>query len=148
VARRIDIELTSSQPDGKWTWRAAGALQPRGVLDGALLHDGAKPGDVLKVDAEFEIDGITVVSVLPPRSKHRSEPERIELLTPSRETPGVTTQLAGRADRRGPGRGEHRGPRADAGPRTGASGGRSGDTRERRDENKRKEKQKGNQKCH
>ena len=85
------------------------------------------------MDAEFEIDGITVVSVLPPRSKHRSEPERIELLAPARELPGVTTQLSGRGDRRGPGRGEHRGPRSDAGPRTRASGERPGGPRERHD---------------
>ncbi|MDA8062207.1 MAG: hypothetical protein M0T80_07210 [Actinomycetota bacterium] len=133
MARRIDIELTSSQPDGTWTWRAAGALQPRGVLDGSLLHAGAKPGDVVKVDAEFEIDGITVVSVLAPRAKHRREPERIELLAPARELPGVTTQLAGRGDRRGPGRGEHRGPRSEPGPRSASSGDRPPGSRERRD---------------
>ena len=28
VARRIEIELTSARPDGTWTWRAAGALNP------------------------------------------------------------------------------------------------------------------------
>ena len=111
MARRIDIELTSSRSDGSWTWRAAGALQPRGVLDGLLLHEGAKPGDVLKADAEFEIDGISIIAVLAPREKHRSEAQRIELLAPSRTTPGVTTQLAGRSDRRGPGREERRGPR-------------------------------------
>ncbi len=111
MARRIDIELTSARPDGIWTWRAAGALQPRGILDASLLHEGAKPGDVVKADAEFEIDGISIIAVLAPREKHRSEAQRIELLAPTRATPGVTTQLAGGGDRRGPGREERRGPR-------------------------------------
>ena len=43
---RIEIELTSSAPDGSWTWRAAGAREPRGVLDGSILPagvDGRRP---------------------------------------------------------------------------------------------------------
>jgi hypothetical protein len=94
MARRIDIELTSARPDGSWTWRAAGALKPRGVVDGALLAPGAKAGDVLRVDAEFEIEGITIVAVLPPKEKKRAEPERLEIIGPPRAaTPGVTTSL-------------------------------------------------------
>ncbi|MDQ1391084.1 MAG: hypothetical protein QOF30_61, partial [Acidimicrobiaceae bacterium] len=94
MARRIDIELTSARPDGSWTWRAAGALKPRGVLDGTLLSRGAKPGDVLRVDAEFEMDGITIVAVLPPKEK-KAEPERLEIIGPPRAaTPDVTTTLA------------------------------------------------------
>jgi hypothetical protein len=62
VARRIDIELTSARPDGSWTWRAAGAMQPRGVVDGKLLPDGTKAGDVVKADADFEIEGIVINS--------------------------------------------------------------------------------------
>jgi hypothetical protein len=114
MARRIDIELTSARPDGTWTWRAAGALQPRGVLDGGLLYQGAKTGDVVRADAEFEIDGITITAVLPPKQK-RAEPEKLELLGPARpQPPGVTTTLvranrgpAGRRDRDG----ERTGPR-------------------------------------
>ena len=34
MSRRIEIELTSDRGDGSWTWRAAGARQPRGVLAG------------------------------------------------------------------------------------------------------------------
>ncbi|HEX3542725.1 MAG TPA: hypothetical protein VHT75_20015 [Acidimicrobiales bacterium] len=94
MARRIDIELTSARPDGSWTWRAAGALKPRGVLDGTLLAAGAKPGDVVRVDAEFEIDGISIVAVLPPKEKKRAEPERLEIIGPPRApAPGVTTSL-------------------------------------------------------
>jgi hypothetical protein len=93
MARRIEIELTSARPDGSWTWRAAGALKPRGVLDGKLLAEGAKAGDVLRVDAEFEIEGITIVAVLPSKEK-RAEPERLEIIGPPRApVPGVTTSL-------------------------------------------------------
>jgi hypothetical protein len=114
MARRIEIELTSARPDGTWTWRAAGALQPRGVLDGGLLYQGAKAGDVVRADAEFEIEGITIIGVLPPKQK-RTEPEKLELLGPANpQPPGVTTTLirpnrgpAGRRDREG----EHTGSR-------------------------------------
>src|SRR5580658_8743273 len=105
VARRIEIELTSARPDGTWTWRAAGALNPRGTLDASLVYNGAKAGDVVRAEAEFGIEGITVVSVVPPRQPEGEDPSRIQLL----ERPvaaGVTTQLAGRGrpggDRHGP----------------------------------------------
>lgn len=122
MARRIEIELTSARPDGSWTWRAAGARQPRGVLDGGLLPGGAKAGDVLKAEAEFEIEGITIVSVTAPKETTRSEPERIEIIGSGRpDAPGVTTQLVGRADRRP---GERRRERDDARPRRDREGGR------------------------
>ncbi|HEY2301003.1 MAG TPA: hypothetical protein VGH66_03880 [Acidimicrobiales bacterium] len=132
MSRRIDIELTSARPDGTWTWRAAGALKPRGVLDGTLLYQGAKTGDVVRADAEFEIEGITIAAVLPPKDKKRAEPERIDVIGPPRDNvPGVTSSLVGRSDSRrsdsGP-RGQRHGP--DGGPRRtdGAGRGRpSGD---------------------
>src|ERR1700736_5639721 len=100
MARRIDIELTSARPDGTWTWRAAGALKPRGVVEGSLLYDGAKTGGVVRADAEFEIEGITIVGVLPPKTRKRAEPERLEIIGPPREpTPGVTSSLTSRPDR-------------------------------------------------
>jgi hypothetical protein len=137
VARRIDIELTSARPDGTWTWRAAGAMQPRGVVDGHLLAAEARAGDVLRAEADFEIDGISIVSVLAPKQKKRTEPERIELLTPASSGTGVTTQLVGRSDRRpsegrrprrGVGRGGDRGARgrAPSGERSGRDGPSSG----------------------
>ena len=79
MSRRIELELTSARQDGTWTWRAAGAREPRGVLDGSILPGGAKVGDVLRADADFDVDGITVTSVLAPKGA-RKEPERIELL--------------------------------------------------------------------
>src|SRR5271170_5269677 len=100
MSRRIEIELTSARPDGTWTWRAAGALQPRGVLDGQLLYPEAKAGDVLRAEADFEIDGISIVSVVAPKLKKRTEAERIQLISPAAPAGGVTTQLVGRSDRR------------------------------------------------
>src|SRR5438094_1256991 len=79
MSRRIDIELTSSRNDGTWTWRAAGARQPKGVLDGSLLTSNAKVGDVLRVEAEQNIEGINVTSILPSKAKS-PEPERLEMI--------------------------------------------------------------------
>jgi hypothetical protein len=129
VPRRIEIELTSARPDGTWTWRAAGAREPKGVLDGQLLHDGAKTGEVLRAEAEFELEGIVIISVVAPRTDKKAEPQRIEIIGPSRaDTPGVTTQLVGRSDRRdrrrdGDDRRGSGGPREDRGRRDGAPGG-------------------------
>ncbi|MGE3835064.1 MAG: hypothetical protein AB7H43_09795, partial [Acidimicrobiia bacterium] len=106
MPRRIELELTSARDDGSWTWRAAGALQPRGELDGGLLPQGAKVGDVLRAEADFHVDGITVLSVLPPKAT-RAEPERIELRPAAREFQPVVTTLAARTERRGrPSRGD------------------------------------------
>ena len=41
MSRRMEIELTSDRGDGSWTWRAAGAKQPKGVVDAGLVPDGA-----------------------------------------------------------------------------------------------------------
>jgi hypothetical protein len=51
MSRRIDIELTSALADGSWTWRAAGARKPNGVVDGTILPAGSTVGDVLKVES-------------------------------------------------------------------------------------------------
>jgi hypothetical protein len=121
MARRIDIELTSRHDDGTWTWRAPGARQPRGALDGGLLPDSSKVGDVLRADAEFEIDGIVITSVQRPKTDSRSakSSERIELL--STEAPsGVSVELAPGSRRRSD-EGRERGPGRTAG-RTGRTG--------------------------
>jgi hypothetical protein len=109
MARRLDIELTSFRDDGTWTWRAAGAKEPRGAVDAKLLEDGAKVGDVVRVEASFDLDGITIVSVIPSRGRTESK-DRIEILAPPSEGAGsVTTELIAR--RRGSGR--DRGDRGD-----------------------------------
>ena len=95
MARRLEIELTSARPDGTWTWRAAGALEPRGSLDASLLYEGAKAGDVVRAETEFGIEGITVIGVEPPRAPAAEEQNRIEILARP-AAPGVTAQLAGR----------------------------------------------------
>lgn len=102
MSRRLDIELTSVRDDGTWTWRAAGAKEPRGAIDAKLLENGAKVGDVVRVEASFDMDGITILSVLPPRE--RSDPKgRIEIVgAPNEGSGSVTTELVSR--RRGVGR--------------------------------------------
>jgi hypothetical protein len=130
MPRRIDIELTSSRDDGTWTWRAAGAKAPKGSVATALLPQGAKAGDVLKVDAEFSVDGIEITAVVPAKGA-RKEPERLELIAPAgKDEPLVTTTLATRSrDDRGPRRD---GPRRDGPRRDGDRGGprREGAARE------------------
>lgn len=114
MPRRIDIELTSSRDDNTWTWRAAGAKEPRGTVAATLLPDGSKVGDVLRVDAEFFVDGIEITGVVPTKGA-RKEPELLTLITPAgKDEPLVTTTLASRSrDDSGPRRD---GPRRD-GPR-------------------------------
>lgn len=133
MSRRIDIELTSNRDDGSWTWRAAGAREPRGSLSGDLLPAGASVGDVLKVEVEGYLDGVEVVAVVPARAPRR-EPERLELLTPTRRDEElVTTKLAGRRPGgRGRDRGE-RGDRAERGEGRGRGERRDGRDRDRRD---------------
>ena len=103
---RIDVELTSARPDGTWTWRAAGAREPRGVVESSVLPDGAKVGDVLKVEATIALDGIEIHSVVPART-HRKEPERIEILGGS-DFQAVTTSLVGKRARDDRDRGDRR----------------------------------------
>jgi hypothetical protein len=64
MSRRIDVELTSRRDDGSWTWRAAGAREPKGVVDGSLLPADSKQGDVLRVEIEQFIDGIGILAEL------------------------------------------------------------------------------------
>jgi hypothetical protein len=132
MPRRIDIELTSSRDDATWTWRAAGAKAPRGTVAATIVPPGAKVGDVLRVDAEFFVDGIEVTGVVPAKGA-RKEPERLELIAPARtEEPLVTTTLASRGrDDRGPRRD---GPRRDGARRDGPrreGPGREGPRRDR-----------------
>ena len=59
MSHRIDIELTSAH-DGVWTWRAAGAKQPKGTLAPGMLYDGAQVGDVVRAEAERELEGTRI----------------------------------------------------------------------------------------
>jgi hypothetical protein len=128
MPRRIDIELTSALADGSWTWRAAGARVPKGVLDGGLLGAGAAVGDQLKVEVEQELDGIEVKSVV--RARDKAAPELLELLPAEVNFAAVieTRAKRDRGDRSGGGDGR-RGRRDDRGGRTDRPGGRAGDGR-------------------
>ena len=135
MPRRIDVELTSAKEDGSFTWRAAGAKQPKGIVPGSLLYGGAKVGDVVRAEADFDVEGITIVSVVPPpQAAARPQPARIEIVGAGRDEPGVTSSVTpkgrgGRGDderggsrdgeRRGSRDAERRGPRPDRGDRPG-----------------------------
>jgi len=81
------VELTSARDDGTWTWRAAGARQPKGSLDASLLYEGARVGDVVRADAEFALDGIAITHIHPPKEA-RPERDRLEILGPRRAPEG------------------------------------------------------------
>ena len=123
---RLDIELTSTRPDGAWTWRKAGAKLPKGELDGTVLPSGAKVGDVVRAEAEQAIDGIEIVSVLAPKAQRQERHERIELIGSQRPTELVTTTLAPKGRGRDGDRGRDRGDRGDRPRRDGAPGGPRG----------------------
>jgi hypothetical protein len=106
MGRRIDIELTSKRDDGTWTWRAPGAREPRGLVDGGLLPEDARPGNVLRAEAEFDLDGILVTSVVGSKPAQRSgrAGERIEILGSAPQQSTVSVSLASRGSK-GRGRG-------------------------------------------
>src|SRR5580698_9495732 len=101
MGRRIDIELTSKREDGTWTWRAPGAREPRGVVDGELVPADAAPGNVLRAEADFELEGILVTSILGTKASERKgrPAERIEILGTTTPQSTVSVSLASRGDR-------------------------------------------------
>jgi hypothetical protein len=133
MSRRIDIELTSHLPEGTWTWRAAGAKQPKGRVDAALVPAGETVGAVLQADVEVGLEGIEVLSLTaakPGRSPEKVE-GRIEVKGTPRRAPDVSVILApGSQKRRRDDDGEHRERR---GGRRGAEGGDRGPREDRGD---------------
>jgi len=116
MATRIEIELTSRQDEGRtFTWRAAGARQPKGVVESSLLPEGSQVGDELRVEAEMDLDGIRITQVLPPKAKEGKKIETLELIARD-EGPLVTQVLAEKGRGRGD-RGERRGGRRGERPR-------------------------------
>ncbi|MEM8620489.1 MAG: hypothetical protein AAGF73_12295 [Actinomycetota bacterium] len=103
MSRRIDIELTSALADGTWTWRAAGARKPNGVLDGTILPDGAVVGDELKVEIEQMLDGIEVLSVVKGREK-AGRNDLLELIASDEPFEAVIETRARKKGSRGDGR--------------------------------------------
>lgn len=125
MATRIDIELTSRRDDATFTWRAAGAREPKGVADASIFPSDATVGSQYKVEADVELEGITVISVVPEKQSKPDPFETLELLSRDDE-PLVTQQLAKkRRDDRGRGRGKRRdGRRGDGEGRGRGDGGR------------------------
>jgi hypothetical protein len=128
MSRRIDIELTSQNPEGSWTWRAAGARQPKGVVEGSLVPAGEAVGSVLRADVEVGLDGIEILALSPAkpaRSPEKTE-GRIEVRGTPKRAPDVSVVLAPgsrrrdddeRRDRRGGRRGGPDGERGERGER-------------------------------
>jgi hypothetical protein len=108
MSRRLDIELTSNRNDGTWTWRAAGAKSPKGVVREEILGTDLRVGRIFKVEAEMDIDGIEVIAVVAGREKNQKF-DTLEILGSGREFEPVTQKLARR----------DKGPRKDKGPKRG-----------------------------
>src|SRR5580698_8528882 len=103
MSRRIDIELTSQAGDGSWTWRAAGARQPKGTVEAALVPSGEAVGAVLRADVEIGLEGIETLSLTsakPARSPEKVE-GRIEVKGTPRRAPDVSVILAPGSAKRG-----------------------------------------------
>ena len=121
MSRRIDIELTSSQSDGSWTWRAAGAREPKGTVSASVLPADAAVGSTLRVEVEQGLDGIEVLSVVGGRQR-TEDSGRLELLASDSKFDPVIETRAKRA--RGERRGDDRPRRRDGGGQRDRRGGR------------------------
>ena len=129
MSRRLEIEITSINGDVA-TWRAAGAKLPKGVLNISLVPGDARVGAVYRADVEQYMEGMEVLSVLPPKTASPLDPknERLQILVKDSSGPDVTVTYAskGRGNRGERGdrgeRGERR-PRGDRPARTDRPGG-------------------------
>jgi len=131
MAHRIEVELTSRTDQDTWTWRAAGAKQPRGTVDASLVPEGSAQGTVLRAEIETTLDGSTVLALLPLKGKAARKVETIDVVGTPQKGPDVNVVLAGKpkgrrrddrpeGDRGGSRRPSDRGPRGDSaggGPR-------------------------------
>ncbi|MGB1650829.1 MAG: hypothetical protein ACPHEP_07365 [Acidimicrobiales bacterium] len=99
MPNRLDIEITSQSTESSYTWRSAGAKEPKGTIKASLLPSGVAIGDVLKVEADFMLDGIEITAVLPQKIK-KGGPELLELLGTGTEAAGVTTSLVKKSSNR------------------------------------------------
>lgn len=111
MSRRIEIEITSVNGDSA-TWRAAGAKLPKGVLAASLVPGGPVVGSVYRADIEQYMEGIEVLSVMPPKTASPLDPrhERLELIPEVKKGPDVVVTYAPKG----------RGPRRDGERREGA----------------------------
>ena len=104
MSRRIEIELTSNKGDGTWTWRAAGAREPRGLISADMIPKGAGISSVFTAEVQSDMDGIAVLAVIETEDT-RTAPETIEVLGTGKRSSGVNFKGGGR--RRGKGRGDN-----------------------------------------
>jgi hypothetical protein len=95
MSRRLDIKITSVN-GATATWRAAGAKQPKGVLDVTLLGDGFVVGATYRAEIEQYMEGVEVLSVTPPKTASPLDPrhERLALVTPEPKGPDVQVTYA------------------------------------------------------
>ena len=100
MPNRLDIEITSQSDESSYTWRSAGAREPKGTVPAKILPNDVSIGDVLRVEADFMIDGIEITSVLPTKSK-KDSPEILEILGSGKDASGVTTSLIPKGKKRG-----------------------------------------------
>ena len=73
MSSRIEIEITSKTDPDQHNWRALGAREPKGTIDSSLLPKSVQIGDSFRVEADFLIDGIEILRVLP-KKESRKEP--------------------------------------------------------------------------
>jgi len=102
MPRRIEIELTSRTAEGTWTWRAAGARQPKGTVGPDLVPSDAQVGGVYRAEIETGIEGIDIVGMLSAKTEKVAEKkaERIEVVGLPRTGPDVSVTLAPGSRRR------------------------------------------------
>lgn len=126
MARHIDIEITSKLDDDRFTWRATGAKEPRGTLDGSLLPGQVSAGAKLRAEIEVSIEGveITKLEAIGAVVKQAKRVETIELLGSGRQQAGVTWTLEAKKKT---GRDGERKPRGEGDRRPGRAGGDSRD---------------------
>ena len=111
MSRRIKIELTSKQPDGTWTWRAAGAQQPKGTVADSVVPSGVAVKDIVEADVESDLDGNRVLAIAVPKAK-AARTGFLEILPSDKPFEAVTQQLRKKGPRDGD---KRRGPRRDKG---------------------------------
>jgi hypothetical protein len=123
MSRRIEIELTSKRNDGTWTWRAAGAREPKGVVEDSIVPNGTSVHAVVRAEVESDLDGTRVLSIALPKSKTEKS-NVLELLPTEKPFQAVTQQLSkkdrdgkrGRRDKKGPQAGKPSRPRFETPP--------------------------------
>ena len=92
MSSRIEIEITSRTDSEDFNWRALGAREPKGTIKGSLLPSNVEIGDSFRVEADFHIDGIEILRVVP-KKDIRKDPETLKIFGTKNEDFGVTTQL-------------------------------------------------------